>query len=406
MDSVSRNLFRALHEGKWLSIEYKNLSGQTTNFWGSVCGLNPRSGMVQVDGMHLHDYTVKRLFLHIGGIQSAKIVEGTWCERNEALIKDIAERPHAYARFFTHITNLKVLDYLAACSQLDSTPYKANYQLIHKIDESQFQGGKCPLTDEQFVEIVTRFQQKTAEPHRPGEPVHITSLGLNLISLNTRQGLYVLAYRPLRDASEETTLISSLAVSALLQNLLQIIFSAQRQPFLLPSWLSKGHQIGPVNLSTVNIITFIVTAIFLVALYFILKKTKIGTAMRACSENMQASRLMGINVNHVVMFSFAIGSGMAVIAGLLLAGEYKTVYPSLGFVPGLKAFCAAVVGGIGSVGGAVAGAFIIGLAEMLFAGLMPTGLTAYRDAFVFLLMVIVLLFCPNGLFGHAEGERS
>ena len=198
MDSVSRNLFRALHEGKWLSIEYKNLSGQTTNFWGSVCGLNPRSGMVQVDGMHLHDYTVKRLFLHIDGIQAAKIVEGTWCERNEALIKDIAERPHAYARFFTHITNLKVLDYLAACSQLDSTPYKANYQLIHKIDESQFQGGKCPLTDEQFVEIVTRFQQKTAEPHRPGEPVHITSLGLNLISLNTRQGLYVLAYRPLR----------------------------------------------------------------------------------------------------------------------------------------------------------------------------------------------------------------
>lgn len=198
MDSVSRNLFRALHEGKWLSIEYKNLSGQTTNFWGSVCGLNPRSGMVQVDGMHLHDYTVKRLFLHIDGIQSAKIVEGTWCERNEALIKDIAERPHAYARFFTHITNLKVLDYLAACSQLDSMPYKANYQLIHKIDESQFQGGKCPLTDEQFIEIVTRFQQKTAEPHRPGEPVHITSLGLNLISLNTRQGLYVLAYRPLR----------------------------------------------------------------------------------------------------------------------------------------------------------------------------------------------------------------
>ncbi len=228
------------------------------------------------------------------------------------------------------------------------------------------------------------------------------------VGLSVLVGLLIerLAYRPLRDASEETTLISSLAVSALLQNLLQIIFSAQRQPFLLPSWLSKGHQIGPVNLSTVNIITFIVTAIFLVALYFILKKTKIGTAMRACSENMQASRLMGINVNHVVMFSFAIGSGMAVIAGLLLAGEYKTVYPSLGFVPGLKAFCAAVVGGIGSVGGAVAGAFIIGLAEMLFAGLMPTGLTAYRDAFVFLLMVIVLLFCPNGLFGHAEGERS
>lgn len=214
------------------------------------------------------------------------------------------------------------------------------------------------------------------------------------------------AYRPLRDATEETTLISSLAVSALLQNLLQIVFSSQRKPFLFPSWLTQGHRMGGVSLSTVNIITFIITAIFLVLLYFILKRTKIGTAMRACSENISAARLMGINVNHVVMFAFAIGSGMAVIAGLLLAGEYKTVYPSLGFVPGLKAFCAAVVGGIGSVGGAVSGAFIIGVAEMLFAGLMPTTVTAYRDAFVFLLMVIVLLFRPNGLFGHTEGERS
>lgn len=231
----------------------------------------------------------------------------------------------------------------------------------------------------------------------------VISVGLSILV-----GLLIerFAYRPLRDATEETTLISSLAVSTLLQNLLQIIFNSQRKPFLLPTWLSQDHQLGPVSLSTVNIITFVVTAIFLVALYFILKRTNIGTAMRACSENMQASRLMGVNVNHVVMFSFAIGSGMAVIAGLLLAGEYKTVYPSLGFVPGLKAFCAAVVGGIGSLGGAVAGAFIIGVAEMLFAGLMPTSLTAYRDAFVFLLMVVVLLFCPNGLFGHTEGERS
>ena len=214
-----------------------------------------------------------------------------------------------------------------------------------------------------------------------------------------------LAYRPLRDASEEATLISSLAVSALLQNLLQMVFSSQRQPFILPQWLTAGHQLGPVTVSTINMITIVVTAILLVMLHFVLKLTRIGTAMRACSENLTAARLMGVNVNKVVMTAFAIGSGLAVVAGLLLAGEYKTVYPSLGFVPGLKAFCAAVIGGIGSMGGAVTGAFIIGVAEMLFAGLMPTTMTAYRDAFVFLLMVIMLLFRPNGLFG-GETARS
>ena len=214
-----------------------------------------------------------------------------------------------------------------------------------------------------------------------------------------------LAYRPLRDASEEATLISSLAVSALLQNLLQMVFTSQRKPFILPEWLTAGHQIGPVTISTINMITIIVTAILLVFLHFVFKMTRIGTAMRACSENLRAARLMGVNVNKVVMTAFAIGSGLAVVAGLLLAGEYKTVYPSLGFVPGLKAFCAAVIGGIGSMGGAVTGAFIIGVAEMLFAGLMPTTMTAYRDAFVFLLMVIMLLFRPNGLFG-GETARS
>lgn len=228
------------------------------------------------------------------------------------------------------------------------------------------------------------------------------------VALSVGVGLAIerLAYRPLRDATEETTLISSLAVSTLLQNLLQIIFSAQRKAFILPEFLSQTHQFGIVKVSTINIITFIVTAIFLVAMYLILKKTRIGTAMRACSENMQAARLMGINVNKVVMFAFVIGSAMAVVAGLLLSGEYKTVYPALGFIPGLKAFCAAVIGGIGNLGGAVAGAFIIGVSEMFFAGLMPTTVTSYRDAFVFLLMVIVLSFRPNGLFARQEGERS
>ncbi len=239
-----------------------------------------------------------------------------------------------------------------------------------------------------------------------GVPIFVSVLVSVGFSIGVGLLIERFAYRPLRDRTEEATLISSLAVSALLQNLLQMIFSAQRQPFMLPTNLIQVHKIGNVNISTINILTFIITAVFLIFTYVMLKKTRVGKAMRACSENLQAARLMGVNVNHVVMVAFAIGSGMAVVAGFLLAGEYKTIYPSLGFVPGLKAFCAAVIGGIGSVGGAVTGAFIIGVAEMLFAGLMPTTMTAYRDAFVFLLMILVLLFCPQGLFGGRETSRS
>lgn len=215
-----------------------------------------------------------------------------------------------------------------------------------------------------------------------------------------------LAYRPLRSASEEATLISSLAVSTLLQNLLQMIFSPQKQAFKLPDFFTEIHDFGIVKLSTMNIITFAAVIVMVVALTLVVQKTKIGTAMRACSENLDASRLMGINPNKVIVFAFAVGSGMAALAGLMLAGEYKTIDPLMGFIPGLKAFCAAVVGGIGSLHGAVVGGLTIGVAEMLFAGLMPTSITAYRDAFVFVVLILVLLFCPNGFFGRSEGGRS
>ena len=155
-----------------------------------------------------------------------------------------------------------------------------------------------------------------------------------------------------------------------------------------------------------NIITFAALIIMVVGMTLVVQKTKIGTAMRACSENLDASRLMGINPNRVIVFAFAVGSGLAALAGLMLAGEYKTIDPLMGFVPGLKAFCAAVVGGIGSLYGAVVGGLVMGVAEMLFAGLMPTSLTAYRDAFVFVVLILVLLFLPNGIFGRAEGRRS
>ena len=215
-----------------------------------------------------------------------------------------------------------------------------------------------------------------------------------------------LAYRPLRGSGEETTLISSLAVSVFLQNLLSMIFTPQKKAFHLPDYLTQTHRIGSISLSTMNSITFILIVVILVALTLLLKKTKIGMAMRACSDNLTASCLMGIKINTVVVTAFVIGSGLAALSGLMLAGEYKTIEPMMGFVPGLKAFCAAVLGGIGSLNGAVLGGFIIGIAEMLFAGLMPSDITPYRDAFIFLLLIVVLLVKPNGILGSAEGGRS
>jgi branched-chain amino acid transport system permease protein len=214
------------------------------------------------------------------------------------------------------------------------------------------------------------------------------------------------AYRPLRSATEETTLVSSLAVSTLLQNFYQMAFSPQRRAFHLPESLTALHDWGGVKLSTMNIVTFILVVAILILLSLCIQKTKIGMAMRACSENLDASRLMGININRVIVFAFAVGSGLAAVAGFILAGEYKTVDPLMGFVPGLKAFCAAVLGGIGSLSGAVLGGLIIGIAEMLFAGLMPTSVTAYRNAFVFFLLIVVLLVRPNGILGNREEDRS
>ncbi len=214
------------------------------------------------------------------------------------------------------------------------------------------------------------------------------------------------AYRPLRNAGEEATLISSLAVSSFLQNIIQMIFSPQKKAFHLPAYLTELHTVGSVNLSTMNIITFVAVAVILVLLTLFIKKTSLGMAMRACSDNMSASRLMGINVNRVIVVAFAIGCALACAAGLMLAGEYKTIEPLMGFVPGLKAFCAAVLGGIGSLSGAVAGGFILGIAEMLFAGLMPTEITPYREAFVFVLLIVVLLFKPNGIFGGKDVNKS
>ena len=195
MTGVYAAVFKAIHEGKWLTIEYRNRNEQTTRYWIAIRELRLPRGVLVVDGLHLGQLTVQELSIYLDRIRSAELVEGSWCPVNEALVADIEENPNQYAALFSNPVNLRVLDYLAACNRLDSVPYKTDYALIRHLDGDSFSGGRLPLNDAQFREIVENFQQRTQGP--AGRKLHIQQLGLNLISVDTPRGLYVLAYRPL-----------------------------------------------------------------------------------------------------------------------------------------------------------------------------------------------------------------
>ena len=149
-----------------------------------------------VDGLHLGKLTVQELFVRLEGIQSAEVIEGSWCPINEELVQDILENPHRYESWFGNTANLRVLEYLTLCNRLDTTPYKTEYSLIRQLDEDRFEEGRLALTEEQFGAIVQNFQRKS-ERQVEGKPVQIYQLALNLLSVETPRGLYVLAYRPL-----------------------------------------------------------------------------------------------------------------------------------------------------------------------------------------------------------------
>ncbi|MFM1654619.1 branched-chain amino acid ABC transporter permease [Brevibacillus sp. B_LB10_24] len=213
------------------------------------------------------------------------------------------------------------------------------------------------------------------------------------------------AYRPLRKAPEETTLITSFAVSILIQNLGVMILSPQPRAFSVPAALQSPIQLGSISISSVTVMIIGLTAVLMALLTLFIKKTKIGVAMRASSENIDAAVLMGININSVVRTAFIIGSALAAVAGIMMASQYGRVEPFMGFVPGLKAFVAAVIGGIGNIPGAALGGLLLGVCEILFVGFLPPELSAFKDAFVFIALIIVLLIKPTGIFGAAEDRR-
>jgi branched-chain amino acid transport system permease protein len=214
------------------------------------------------------------------------------------------------------------------------------------------------------------------------------------------------AYRPLRYATEEATMITSLAISIFIENLGIMTVSAQPRAFKVPDFLNIIHNWGSISVSNMNLLIISITVVLLVILVLFVTRTDLGIAMRACSDNLNAARLMGININVVVSVTFAIGSALAAIAGLMLAGQYGRIDPLMGFVPGLKAFVAAVLGGIGSISGAALGGFVLGMAEILLVGLLPPAFSPYRDAFVFIILILTLLVRPAGLLGTGERRRS
>lgn len=214
-----------------------------------------------------------------------------------------------------------------------------------------------------------------------------------------------IAFRPLRTASEESMLITSLAVSIFIENLGILTVTAQPRKFEFPEVFSHIYTIGGISFNNMTLLTVGSAIVLMLLLTFFIKNTRLGKAMRACAENIRVARLMGIDINIVIATAFAIGSALAAVAGIMLGGQYGRIEPLMGFVPGLKAFVAAVIGGIGSVPGAVLGGYALGLFEILLVGLLPVAYTGYRDAFVFLLLIVVLLLRPNGLLGSVEGRK-
>lgn len=209
-----------------------------------------------------------------------------------------------------------------------------------------------------------------------------------------------LAYRPLRHRSKLTVLITAIGVSLFLEYAGQFFFGANPKRFnLIPN---KNILAFDLIFNTNQLMVFALTALLLVVLQFIILKTKIGTAMRAVSFNTQAAALMGINIDVVISFTFGLGSALAAAGGILYAQNYPSIDPLMGILPGLKAFVAAVLGGIGSIPGAALGGLTIGVVETFVAG---TRWSTYRDAIAFSILILILLFKPSGILGKVEIEK-
>jgi branched-chain amino acid transport system permease protein len=213
-----------------------------------------------------------------------------------------------------------------------------------------------------------------------------------------------LAYKPLRHATPLSVLITAIGVSYLLQNLALLIFGTNRQ-FIVKFIDVGSFDLFGVSVSGISVIIWVTTIVIMLGLYTFIKKTKLGRAMLAVSEDKGAAQLMGINVNRTISITFVIGSALAGVASILYSAKYLNVDPYTGSLFGIKAFAAAVFGGIGSIPGAMIGGLLIGLIEALTASYLPFNLNAASDGFAFVILIIMLVLKPAGLLGKKSTEK-
>ena len=224
------------------------------------------------------------------------------------------------------------------------------------------------------------------------------------------------AYKPLRSAPRMSVMISAIGVSYLLQNLALYVTGGLNKNYPTIPWISDQVELLGATTKRVTLITPVLTIVLVIALVALINHTKVGMAMRAVSKDFETSQLMGIKINNVISVTFIIGSFLAAMGSMLYFSNYPGVVPTSGAMPGLKAFVAAVFGGIGSIPGAVIGAFIIGIFESLIKGLdiilttfhiiqSPLELSTFSDAFTFALLIVILVFKPTGLFGEKGTDK-
>lgn len=211
------------------------------------------------------------------------------------------------------------------------------------------------------------------------------------------------AFRPVRNAAPTTMLLTSFGVSIVIQNLLLLVVTGgQPRAVPTPAWITGLVHIGPFDVQVLQLLTTAVTAVALGVMLVTLRRTMIGLSTRAAAENFTVVRLMGVNADGVVAVAFAVSGFLAGLAGVLYVARRGAVDPFMGFIPVLKAFVAAVLGGFGSLTGAVVGGFVLGALEVLLEVVLPAGIAGFRDAFVFLAVGVVMITRPQGIFGRAS----
>ena len=227
-------------------------------------------------------------------------------------------------------------------------------------------------------------------------------------ALVTGVGLAVLAervaFRPVRGADPSAQLVTSLAVAAILQNVVSVAVDARAQSVATPSFLGESIALGRVTVPNLELVTIGLTALVLAGLGWLLYRTQIGLAMRAAAENFEMARLLGVRADRVIAVSFAISGALAALVAVLLVAQTGQISPTMGLTPVLVGFVAVVIGGFGRIFGAVLGGLLLGALASLLGTYLPEGLAPFRDAFVFSVPVLVLIFRPEGLLGSAVGQ--